>query len=388
MFSSIIQAQKFLQDLDQNRDDHYTTERIKEFLDYLDNPQNKFKSIHVAGTSGKGSTCVMIAKILEEAGYKTGLTTSPYLISPLEKIIINSRQISETNFIKLLNQYKKLLIKFKLTYFESYIALTFIYFADKKIDWAVVETGLGGRFDATNVLNSNIAIITTIDLDHTDLLGKTRKQIAREKQAIIKPGSIAITGSKLIKNAKYINLNNTKKVDKIKLGLKGEFQKKNALLALTASKILKIPNKHIINGLKKAKHEGRFEIISKKPFIIMDGAHSPEKMKAFTDSLKLLVLNKNKFNKKYLLLSIKEDKDYKKIINYITPLVDEITLTSFSKSYKLDILKKYINQKFPHKTLIKIKDSKKAYTKIEQQLNNNDLLIITGSLYMIGDLKK
>ncbi|MBU0671359.1 hypothetical protein KKF29_04340, partial [Patescibacteria group bacterium] len=128
--SSLEKAYKFLGGLDKNRDDHYTTARIKEFLNYLNNPQYNYKTIHIAGTSGKGSVAVMLAKILEEAGYKTGLITSPYLVTPLEKIKINSRNITENNLVKLVEKYKAEIKKYKLTYFEAFIALSFIYFAD------------------------------------------------------------------------------------------------------------------------------------------------------------------------------------------------------------------------------------------------------------------
>ena len=379
--------QNWLSSLDANRTDHYTIDRIKEFLDSIGNPQNDFKSVHIAGTSGKGSTSAMLAKILEEAGFKTGLITSPYLVTPFEKIKINSRNISARSFEALVKKYKKQINKYKLTYFEVWIALAFIFFAQNKIDWAVVETGVGGRLDATNVLNSDLAIITSINFDHTDMLGSTLKQIAREKQAIIKPSSKAIAGSKLIKNATYINTN--KKINKnIQLSLLGDFQIKNANLAIEAAKILKIPKKFIYSGLKKANIPGRFEIISKKPLIIMDGAHSPEKMQAFSSSLKEIIINKKNYNKKYLLLSLKFNKDYKKIIDKIVPLFDEIILTSFDKSIKLEVLAKYINRKYPDKIVYKIKDSKKANSTLKQKLKTNDLLVITGSLYLIGDLKK
>ncbi|MFH0819353.1 MAG: Mur ligase family protein, partial [Patescibacteria group bacterium] len=264
----------------------YSTARIQAFLSYLNNPQDKFKVVHVAGTSGKGSTCQMIASILKQAGYKTGLTISPYLIDPLEKIQINNRQISEKFFINLVNKYKFLIVKFNLTYFEAFIALTFIYFARQKVDYAVVETGLGGRLDATNVFNNPaLSIITNIGLDHTEVLGKTKKQIAREKSAIIKNSQKAITGSRLIKNAKYIDI--TKTVN-IKTNLLGEFQKQNAILAIEACKFLKIPEKYIKAGLLKLNHFGRFTVQSQKPLIIIDGAHNPDKIHAFISSFKKL----------------------------------------------------------------------------------------------------
>lgn len=392
----------WLSSLDANRTDHYSTDRIREFLSSFGNPQDKFKSVHIAGTSGKGSTSVMLAKILEEAGYKTGLITSPYLVSPFEKIRINSRNISARSFESLVKKNKIDIEKYELTYFEVWIALAFIYFAQNKIDWAVVETGLGGRLDATNVLNSDLAIITTIDHDHTDMLGSTLEQIAHEKQAIIKPGSIALTGSKLIRNARYIDTAdyqlaatdlhvtefNYKSQKNFQLNLLGEFQIKNAILAIEAAKKLRIPKKYIYSGLKKAKHEGRFEIISRRPLIIMDGAHSPEKMKAFASSLTKIVSDNIRYKNRYLLFSLKYNKDYKKIIESIAPYSNEITLTSFDESIKLNTLRNYIGNKYPQKNVMIIRDSQVAYRELKKKLGSDDLLVITGSLYLIGDLKK
>ena len=213
MLNNFKQTYNFLLNLDHGRVNTYHTDNIKAFLAYVDNPQKKFKAIHVAGTSGKGSVCQMMSTILKATGYKTGLTISPYLIDPLERIQINNKQISKPEFIKLTNKYKKQLVEFKLTYFEAFIALAFVYFAQQKTDYVVVETGLGGRYDATNVFEDPaLAIVTNIGLDHVNVLGHTRKKIALEKEQIIKNKNKALTSSKYISRAKFVNNKKYKKI--------------------------------------------------------------------------------------------------------------------------------------------------------------------------------
>jgi dihydrofolate synthase/folylpolyglutamate synthase len=379
-FSNLKEAHNFLLNLDKQKKRQYNTDNILSFLFYNKNPQDSYKTIHVAGTSGKGSTCVMLSSILTTAGYKTGLTISPYLSDPLEKIQINNHKIADKAFIKLVNKYKKNLIEYKLSYFEAFMALIFLYFQEQKVDYAVIETGLGGRLDASNVLkNPSLSIITNIGLDHTDVLGKTKKKIAREKSAIIKNKN-AITGSHLIKNAKFIDV---KKHHQFKLKMLGEFQQENAEMAYQAAKFLKIPEKYIKRGLAKAELFGRFSIIKKNPLIIADGAHNPNKMQALIFSLKKII-DLRRYNQRYLLIAIKHDKDYKNILKKIVPLFDNIFITTFSQGLKPEIIQKEIKKY--HKKSIIIRNPKIAYNKILKKIHENDLFVITGSLYMIGDI--
>lgn len=379
-FKNLNQAHNFLLSLDKNQQPTFSLRNIRAFLNFFHNPQDQYKTVHVAGTSGKGSTCVLIAHILSAAGYKTGLTISPYLSDPREKIQINNQLISKKVFVILVNKYKKYLLKYKLTYFEAFIALTFCYFKEQKVDYAVIETGMGGRLDATNVFNNPaLSIITNVGLDHTEILGKTKKLIAREKAEIIKNNN-ALTGSRLIKNAKYINV---KKHHNFKLKILGEFQQENAELAWQAGKFLKIPEKYIKRGLANAEFFGRFSIIKKQPLIIVDGAHNPDKMQAFVFSLKKIV-NFQQYKNKYLLIAIKYNKDYKNILKKIVPLFDQIIITNFSQGLNPKIIQKEMAKY--HKKSIIIQNPKKAYQRILKKIKHSDLFVITGSLYMIGDI--
>lgn len=395
------QAHKFLISLDTNRLHGYRTDRIKAMLDKLGNPQNKYKTVHVAGTSGKGSLCQMLSHILRAAGKKTGLTLSPYLLSPSERIQINNRNITNKNFTKLIKKYKSLILEYELTYFEAYIALAFIHFAEQKVDYAVIETGLGGRLDATNVLHSPaLAIVTTVGLDHIEMLGNTKRKIAREKQAIIKNERKAITGSKYIKKARYVETKDYELINldtsgaefiyqnkEYKLGMLGEFQVENAILAIEAARSLRIPRKYVLQGLLKAKHPGRFDVLSKKPLIIMDGAHNVDKMKAFVLSL-LKIIDLYKYEKKYLLIGLKKGKDSESIVKLICPFFDEIIVSKFQKPYTVDprsIAREV--KKHTKVPVVKVENnSEQAYNKVVKRLKPNDLLIVTGSLYLIGDI--
>ncbi|MDD5163286.1 MAG: Mur ligase family protein, partial [Candidatus ainarchaeum sp.] len=229
------EAEKFLLELSE-KGILLGLERINSFLDFLGNPQNNFKSIHVAGTNGKGSTCAMIERILREAGFKTGIYTKPHLVSLNERFRINSIKIPEKELEERILNLKKIISEknFQLSYFEFLIALAFQYFSDKKVDFAVIETGMGGRLDATNVLQPLVSIITNIALEHMQYLGNSLEKIAFEKAGIIKENGILLTtekNNKILKifkksckekNSLFIAIK--KPYKKSKVGLLGEHQ--------------------------------------------------------------------------------------------------------------------------------------------------------------------
>ena len=286
-------------------------ERIQSILKLIGNPQEKIKIIHVAGTNGKGSVSSILANILKCAGYKTGLYTSPHLVEYTERIKINNIDISKKDFAAYIEKISTIAEKknIHLTEFEILTAIAFKYFADNKVEIAVIETGLGGRFDATNVCKKPIlSIITSISLDHTDRLGNTIEKIAFEKAGIIKPKSTILTeisnkGFKIIKNTaeekkaklivatNYVNMsyengNNYVSIEdkKCEFPLLGLYQKANLSIVLQAVEFLRIKTKAVIEGLKTAKWPARLEYIKDKNLLI-DGAHNPDAAQELKKSL-------------------------------------------------------------------------------------------------------
>ena len=394
--------------------------RAKDFLHLLGDPQEKLKIIHVAGTSGKGSTCYLISSLLESQGFKVGLHQSPHLTDVTERFQINNQNISKEDFVDYLNKIIPAIAKIKhITYFEILVGLAFYIFNDKKVDYAVMETGLGGWYDGTNVVSrpDKLSVITKIGLDHTAILGETIEKIALQKAMIINKNSQAISiyqepkAEKVIRgvaNIKEANVVFVKKINRYnrmesdgigwnRLGLIGEYQKENAGLALTAVYYLslrdkfKINQKKIKNVFETASFPGRFDVKKiKGKTVIFDGAHNPQKMKAFINSLIKKYPGK-KFN---FLLAFKKGKDYKEMLKIIISLVgtSKIILTSFltenqdiinasekPKKIKLDIIR---YNRIQLETKI-IPDLKKAWSTV---LKEDGIIVVTGSLYLVGEI--
>lgn len=377
--------------------------RINFVLDKLNNPQNKLKIIHVAGTNGKGSTCSIINQILIEQGYKTGLYTSPHLVKYNERIKINNHPISDEKFLDIIEKVVKISDEnnIKLTEFEILTTVMYQFFYEEKVDVAVVEVGLGGRFDATNCINSPLlSIITSISLDHTERLGKTIEEIAKEKAGIIKNNTPIIldknnNGYEIIKkiaeeksapiihpkHAK-ININNNKNFieynnNQYELNLFGEFQNKNCGLALCAIETLKnlnfkISPKSTRNGLKKVQWTGRFQYIKDKN-IILDGCHNPDGAKILKESLNLYFPN---HKRKYIYTSLK-NKDYKEIQSILFDKKDCVY------HFKMEEANFITQNDIPKATKsIDINELEK----LTEEKRDNELLIICGSLYALGNI--
>jgi len=394
--------------------------RAKDFLHLLGDPQEKLKIIHVAGTSGKGSTCYLISSLLESQGFKVGLHQSPHLTDVTERFQINNQNISKEDFVDYLNKIIPAIAKIKhITYFEILVGLAFYIFNDKKVDYAVMETGLGGWYDGTNVVSrpDKLSVITKIGLDHTAILGETIEKIALQKAMIINKNSQAISiyqepkAEKVIRgvaNIKEANVVFVKKINRYnrmesdgigwnRLGLIGEYQKENAGLALTAVYYLslrdkfKINQKKIKNVFETAHFPGRFDVKKiKNKTVIFDGAHNPQKMEAFIKSLVKKYPGK-KFN---FLLAFKKGKDYKEMLKMIISLVgtSKIILTSFltenqdminasedPEKIKLDIIR---YNRIQLETKI-IPDLKKAWSTV---LKEDGIIVVTGSLYLVGEI--
>ncbi len=392
---------------------------IRKLLRAVDNPHKKFPAVHIAGTNGKGSTAAFLASILSASGYKTGLYTSPHLSSFTERIKVNSSSISKQDVVRLTDLLKQKSSSFSsITYFELVTAMAFLSFAEKKVDIAVIEVGMGGRLDATNVITPLISIITTISKEHEFYLGSTLQQIAREKAGIIKSNRPVITGvsqpslirfiqnkckrdhCKLYRLGKDFSLLSTSSnsytykgkkldIDGISLGLKGDFQVSNAALALAAVEILRsqsftINKNHVVRGLKRVEWPARIEVVNRGPLVILDGAHNPDAMK----NLKKTLVKDFDFKRLILVLGIMEDKSIKKMLQEIVrgaylivlcrPRMDRAASTAILTSILNDLNISNVKA---------VDDVRKAARLAISYAQKNDLICITGSLFTVGEAR-
>ena len=364
---------------------------IKLLLNKLNNPHKTLKIIHVAGTNGKGSVCAIIASILQEAGFKVGMYTSPHLRRFSERILINSKEIPKKDIVRLYNKVKKYYKN--QTFFEFVTAMAFLYFKQKKVDFLVLEVGLGGRLDATNVVDPLISVITNIGLEHTDYLGKTISSVAYEKAGIIKRNKPVVFGYnykalKVIKKVckrKNSRLFLVKKSSQknLKLNLKGDFQLDNAAIALTTIDTLKkfynikITKKNIKDGLIKVKWPGRFEFIEKN--VLVDCAHNPTG--AFALRKEILKIKSN-YKKIILVIGILKDKDIAGILKQLVPLANKVIITKakINRAAEPKKLAEYIKKDF--KIIV---DVKKALNYAKSIAQKNDLVLVTGSCFVVGE---
>lgn len=390
-------------------------DNIRAFLDHIGNPEKSLKAFHIAGSNGKGSTSAFIASILIEAGYKVGLYTSPHFVRFNERIIINGKYIEDEFVADFINKHNDYIDKQGLTFFEVTTAMAFEYFKKNKVDFAVIETGLGGRLDATNVLNPLACIITSIFLEHTNILGDKISQIAYEKAEIIKSNCKVFIGklsdeaetviekkcnevkAKLFRLEDYLIEKNdvvelyTEEIElqDWEIPLKGKYQRYNAALAvLTVTKTLDIDKPSIVydgvkNVIKNTLIQGRYEYIRKQPFILLDSAHNPDGLKVFLNEFRN---EKNKYSKTLLLFSALKDKDIDSMIKQIDNIFDEYYLTeiNYERAEKLDDLKMRFD-KFNIKAET-VTDKRKFIADFLKGDKNN-CLVVTGSMYLLGEIK-
>lgn len=302
-------------------------EKILKFSAHLNNPQVKFKSIHVAGTNGKGSSCHMLASILEEAGYKVGLYTSPHLKDFRERIRINGEPVKKRYVIDFVKENRIFFESNKLSFFEMTVGMSFAYFAEEKVDIAIVEVGLGGRFDSTNIIIPEVSLITNIGLDHTDILGNTLAKIAFEKAGIIKVGVPIIVSEEQdqtssvfetvssAKNAPLLFASQLKQ-PKYKTDLLGNYQSKNikgVIAVLNSLKGIEVNLEDIRKGLEKVVVNtgllGRWQTLGEAPKIICDTAHNKEGLLLVLDQVK-----KENYKALHIVLGFVKDKNLTEIL--------------------------------------------------------------------------
>ncbi len=370
-------------------------ERTELLLKKLGNPEKSLKCFHITGTNGKGSVCAMISSILQAAGYKVGMYTSPHLVDFRERFLINNKKIPEEELAQLISKIKPLAEEVakeigQPTHFEVTTALAFEYFKEKNIDYLVLEVGLGGRLDSTNVIETPlVSVITNVDYEHTDVLGDTLQEIAFEKAGIIKNGAPVVTAVDgqsfgLIKRIAELNhskLIHVKNKYNGKIRLVGEFQKLNAALAVSAIKAsgVKVREAAIKQGIIWAYWPGRLDLrfISGKQ-ILFDAAHNPACVSAILPELKNF-----KRDRLILIASILKDKDYKTMLETLS-LISNLTILAKVKTPRSASLGEL--EKFVQGEKIIIPDSEKAIEFALGEATPNDLILVTGSIYLLGEI--
>lgn len=397
---------------------------IKELLKLLGNPQEKLKFIHISGTNGKGSTAAFISNVLIEEGYQTGLFTSPYIEEFNERIQINNKKIPHQDIIRITHEIKnciEIMTNKGLnhpTEFEIVTALAMKYFYIKKCDFVVLEVGMGGRFDATNIIkNSIVSVITKISLDHIEYLGDTIKKIAYEKAGIIKDNVPVVLYSKqdevkevireiaIEKNARiiYPDFNRIINIDSslkeqifdykdyknIKIKLLGEHQKKNCIIAIEALEIVKnkgfrINKESIMKGLYKTRWIGRMEVLSYNPCFIIDGAHNKDGAIALVESMKQIFKEK----KITFIFGVLKDKDIRGMVNVFSTIAKRFILITpnnnrgFCAKNLADIVKTSCNDVFISDTI------ELAILRALNVVKKDDIICSLGSLSYIGEVRR
>ncbi len=390
-------------------------ENIRSFLRFLGNPQLELKTIHVAGSNGKGSTASFIASILKEAGFSVGLFTSPHFVDYSERFRINGSMVEPEFITRFINEYEKAIDDFHITFFEISAAIAFTYFKEKKVDFAVIETGLGGRLDATNTMSPIAEVITTISHEHTNILGESLREIAREKAGIVKRDSKVFVGilpdealdeisgistekksalfsltDFIVSGKDFVKMNiDSKNINIYGTGFIGRHQLNNAALAaLTLSETLGINDFEVINsGLRNVKTnsglEGRFEIYNKKPLVIFDSAHNREGVEAFVDAF--AVKGKNCRRRK-LIFGAMRDKKVEGILILLKEHFDDFYFTTidFHRAASIEELIEIAEPLGIKGTPL---PNPAEFINNFIQLENDDCLAAVGSIYVLGEIK-
>ncbi len=392
---------------------------IQGILSGLGNPQRKYACIHVAGTNGKGSVAAALSSILSASGYKVGLYTSPHLVHFNERICINNRQISNNEVVKFYRAVKRVHVGERSpTFFEFATAMALYAFSQHQVDWAVIETGMGGRYDATNVIQPAISVITNVSLEHRDYLGNTLAEIAREKAGIIKPATPVVTGVKQ-KQARsvvqqvarkqsaplfmlgqdfkvrqnpsggfsYTGLENNWR--HLQTPLLGRYQIQNAALALAVSELL-IKNKtaisfdHIKQGLANTRWAGRLEIVCQHPLVILDGAHN---LVAARHLAKFLAENLAD-RTITLVIGILDDKPYRSMLNSLLPQCSRAIITRAKTGRAITPQKLVAVAKKTISDVTIISDVAQAAQYAMKTAGDDEVICIAGSLYVVGEVKE
>ncbi len=394
-------------------------EKVEYFLSKFDDPHHDFESILVGGTNGKGSVCRTVVSILEEAEYKTGLYLSPHLTHFEERIQVGNEMIDEEGLWSLLErvhpvikEIEKEKPKERPSFFEVLTTLAFLYYSEKDVDIAVLEVGMGGRLDATNVAPHDFSVTTYVGFDHSEHLGETKREIAYEKAGIIQEGNFFVTGEKDENIRDYLKsvceerdadfnfaLDREYEISYDPLRLKvpeyGEmrisgvapWQAENVLLGLKlaeglAERGFEVKPEHIVSGIEKCVFPGKMETVKEEPWIIMDSAHNATAFEAVKDALERL-----DHDRLLLVIGMLEEKDHKSAAEHLGPLADKVYTAEPVSERKLESEKfaEFFQEYCPSETF---EHGINALEKAEDDWKRGDLILVTGSLYLLGDIRK
>jgi len=390
---------------------------VSQLLDKLNNPQEKYRTVLVGGTNGKGSIAAMISSILSEGGIRVGLYTSPHLIDINERIRVNDCMISAEELYRLIEEVRGE-VKEDITYFEFVTTLAFLHFYRRDVDVAVLEVGMGGRLDATNLVIPEVSAISNISLEHREHLGNNLGAVAREKGGIIKDGGLCITAAKqksvlriledicsmrkarLYRVGKEIKIRAKKgstfsykgigkNYDDLVCSLIGRHQMENSAVALGTTELLaakgfNVDDSAVNRGLRNVKWEGRLEVLQNSPMLVMDGAHNPAGATVLRRALRENFL----YRKLILMFGVLGDKDYRIMLKKLAPLADKLILTEPKEKRALhpgDILpvaKMYVD------SVEVVEDSGEALSRAFTFAGKDDLICVTGSLFLVGEIKR
>ena len=392
-------------------------DRMKSALALFDHPENQFRSLHIAGTNGKGSTAAMLHRILFLAGYRTALYTSPHLVSFTERMRIGDEEISREEVVSLANEvrHRTGAAGVALTFFEFITVMAFVYFARSRVDVAVVEVGLGGRLDATNLITPLVSVITTISKDHEAYLGPDEISIGREKGGVIKPGVPVVCGkvanevahllgeiarerrapayflgrdfSFFLKNDGCFDYTGIKQYfSELNVALRGRHQRANAALVLAtlelAQESLPVDDAVIRQGLETVHWAGRLEVMLEEPLVMLDGAHNPEGVRALVDELSAA----RERQKIKLLFATMADKDWQIMLRALMPVVDEVVFTRVAMERSADPHELAQNVSAPATRRV-IPDSRAALRALVDEAQPDDMIVVAGSLYLLGEVR-
>ncbi len=400
---------------------NFDLDKLRRVLKKLGSPQDAYRIIHVAGTKGKGSVCTYVSSILESSGYRVGLFTSPHLVSPTERIKINAVDITEDDIVRVVKHLRSALgagAETQFSFFEIYTLMAILYFGMEKVDFAVLETGMGGRLDATNALDAGVCCITPVSYDHVCVLGPGIERIAREKAAIIKRNARCIVSVqkenvlKIIRekcvseNAPILLAGKDITWSRVRLGengsrfnirtgnrfygdcqtsMPGDFQVENCATAVGVCEEAlggeKVNEEAFRNGIERAFIPGRMEILCRQPLVVIDGAQNSDSAVRLKNSVEKIF----RYDRLILLLGVSRDKDIEGICRALAPLADEIVLTRAATCRAMDpsIIRGYVKGK-----RVRVTESvKEAFGAALARARKNDMILATGSFFVIGELR-